>query len=200
MEHDEALRTAHRIVDDLHRRGHALRADIHARFGRRALEVGLRHRLVRNLAQRGVPLCVLGVKGREHVGQSESYQAPAPAVVLATIAQRIVIDEAERQGGRFVERLGRSLSHVVTASGESEFLLAQHQDFNDAHLVRRVAELRRTVFVHHGTLVVYRYRPLAATSRLHREVLVEERSIVPLIERAHRDARKLLNPGEGAAA
>lgn len=200
MEHDETLRNAFRIVDDLHRRGIALRANVSARFGRHAVEVALRRRLVRNVALRNVALCALGPKGHEHVGQTPAYKAPAPAVVLAAMAQRIVIEEAERAGGRFVERLGRSLSHVVTASGESEFLLAQHQDFNDVHLVRRVAELRRTVFVHQGTLVVYRYRPLATTSRLQREVLVEERSILPLLERAHRDARKLLDPREEAAA
>lgn len=200
MEHDETLRKAYRIVDDLHRRGLALRADVHARYGRRAVEVALRRRLVRNVALRNVALCTLGPKGHEHVGQTPAYKAPAFAVALAAIAQRIVIEEAEREGGRFVERLGRSLSHVLTASGEPEFLLAQHQDFNDVHLVRRVAELRRTVFVHQGTLVVYRYRPLATTSRLQREVLVEERSILPLLERAHRDARTLLIPREGAAA
>ncbi len=196
MDNTAKLRRSLEVVTDIHQRGVALRAQMHRRYSRAVVEDALRRKLIRNLALSGVPVCALAPKGQQHVRLWRSYKRPTPDTIRSNIAQRVVIDHIEASGGRFTERLGRSLLRLVSAASDTEFVLVQHEDFNSTHLARRVARLRSTVAMAHATLVIYRYEPLRPTSKVHREVLVELRSIQPLLERAHADARKVLLPHE----
>ncbi len=194
MDNAAKLRRSLELVGDIHQRGVALRAQMHTRYSVAVVEDALRRKLIRTRAPNHVPLCTLAPKGSRYVGIHPGYERPAANTIKSHIAQRVVIDDIEASGGHFVARLGRNLLRLVNAAGDTEFVLVQHDDFHSAYLARRVASLRSAVAMAHATLVIYRYKPLDPRSKVHKELLVELRSMQPLLERAHPDARTVLHP------
>lgn len=182
------------IVEDVHARGAAHRADLVHRFGRREVDRAERSGDLYGVTLLGVRIYVLDARGQRSLGLADPRtRQPASSRLVDELSGRVGIAVYEADGWTFQRRFAAHIYHF-RRDGEplDDYLIIKRDDYTPYRLDRLVRTHFSTVFRAGGRLVACVRRPLSKDLRVVHRLRLDTLPFEAVLPHAHPHVRALL--------